>query len=66
MADQKSVSLSDEDWQKIISWIANGVTWAQANPLLQKIGMQLQQQGPQPPPSHLPTNGGKERHDVPE
>lgn len=48
MAELKSVSLVDEDWQKILKYIANSVVWSEANPLLMKIGNQLQQQTPRP------------------
>ena len=57
MADLKSVSLSDENWQKIIRFIAGSVVWSEANPILMEIGQQLQRQsiGQQP----VPQNSGK-------
>ena len=38
-----SVSLDDEEWQRVVTIIATA-PWNQANPLLMKIGEQLRQQ----------------------
>jgi hypothetical protein len=38
------VDLSDEEWQHLINIVATKATWAEANPLLMKIGEQLRRQ----------------------
>jgi hypothetical protein len=44
-----TVELSDQEWQQVINMIAMQ-PWTQANPLLMRIGQQLQaRQPPQPP-----------------
>jgi hypothetical protein len=37
-----AVDLTDQEWQQVINIIGTKVTWAEANPLLMKIGQQLQ------------------------
>jgi hypothetical protein len=48
-----SVELSDQDWGQLMFVLANaegkGITWAMVNPLLMKIGGQLQTQQPRSP-----------------
>lgn len=54
----RTVALDEPEWQLLLFVLANaegkGITWGIVNPLLMKIGAQLQvqQQGPQqgPPP----------------
>lgn len=58
MAGMKSITLADEDWDKILMWIARSVVWAEANPLLVKI--QAQRQGLPPDLRANNNNGGKE------
>jgi hypothetical protein len=43
-----SVELNDQEWQQVINILATA-PWAQANPLLMRIGGQLQGQRPAPP-----------------
>jgi hypothetical protein len=38
-----SVELTEQEWQQVINMIATQ-PWSQANPLLMKIGQQLQRQ----------------------
>jgi hypothetical protein len=44
-----SVELTDQEWQQVITIIGTKCTWAEANPLLMKIGGQLNAQHPVPP-----------------
>jgi hypothetical protein len=39
-----SVELTDQEWQQVITIIGTKCTWAEANPLLMKIGQQLTRQ----------------------
>jgi hypothetical protein len=43
-----TVELTDQEWQQVINMIA-AQPWSQANPLLMKIGGQLNAQHPVPP-----------------
>lgn len=49
------VELDYEEWQRVMAMMALA-PWAQANPLLMKIGEQLRQQGSKLPgdPAHMP------------
>jgi hypothetical protein len=65
MAKMPSVELTDQEWQQVINMIATQ-PWTQANPLLMKIGGQLQarQAVQQAGVGVLPDANGKEvRHE---
>jgi hypothetical protein len=60
------VELDDQEWQQVMNWIATRVTWAEANPLLMKIGNQLRQQQPTAPPmagKPIRTDGKEQHHE---
>ena len=44
----QSVTLAEHEWQQLFAILANaqgqGITWAMVNPLLMKLGQQLQTQ----------------------
>ena len=64
MADQQiGISLSESEWRTVLGWIGNSVTWSQANPLMLKIGMQMQRQT-DPQFMRAQGNSGREIHDV--
>lgn len=37
-----TVSLTEQEWSQLVALLANNCVWAQANPLLMKIGQQLE------------------------
>lgn len=39
-----SVELSDQEWGQLVALLANNCVWAQVNPLLMKIGQQIEAQ----------------------
>ena len=49
-----SVTLEMPEWNEIMRILATKVTWAEANPLLMKIGSQLQQTQNGAPPMPVP------------
>lgn len=49
------VELTNEEWQWLLNVLAEKLTWKEANPMLMKIGQQLQQQ-----PMGTPTTNSKE------
>ena len=59
-----TVELPDEDWQKVMRFIATSVVWSEANPLLMKIGQQLQAQQVQAGPPMQMNSGKRETPDV--
>lgn len=57
-----SVELTDQEWQQVINMIATQ-PWTQANPVLMKIGQQLQQQATiKQTGIRLDANGQEVRH----
>lgn len=52
-----TVSLSEQEWSQLVALLANNCVWAQANPLLMKIGQQLAAQQPQ---AAAPARGNSE------
>ena len=55
-----TIQLADEEWQQVMAIIANA-PWRDANPLLMKIGAQLQAQSPSGSGIRLDTNSKEAR-----
>jgi hypothetical protein len=55
-----TIELEDQEWQQVMN-IISGAPWRDANPLLMKIGQQLQRQVAAARGIY-PGNGGKEAH----
>lgn len=62
-----TVDLPEQDWQQILSILGTTkeFAWVVTNPLLMKIGQQLQPQQPSSPPWRQPirTDGKEQAHE---
>lgn len=52
-----AVNLEDQEWRWLLTTLANKCTWAEVNPLLMKIGMQLERQSNAAQEGIKPGNG---------
>ena len=55
-----SVELTDNEWGQVMEIIADKVSWKVANPLLMKIGSQLQSQVLNRPPQDIRVGGNNQ------